>query len=64
MEKSENIGMRTFDSALFDLYRKGLVSEDEALRNADSPNNLRLRIKFAVEEGGAGAEGLALQTME
>jgi twitching motility protein PilU len=49
MAKSENIGMKTFDGALFDLYREGLISEEEALRNADSPNNVRLKIKFAKE---------------
>lgn len=64
MEKSENIGMKTLDSALFELFRDGVINEEEALRNADSPNNLRLRIKFAVEEGAAGAESLALQTLE
>jgi len=64
MEKSENIGMKTLDSALFELFRDGVITEEEALRNADSPNNLRLRIKFAVEEGDTGAEGLALQTLE
>jgi twitching motility protein PilU len=49
MAKSENIGMKTFDGALFDLYQEGLISEEEALRNADSPNNVRLKIKFAKE---------------
>lgn len=49
MAKSENIGMKTFDGALLDLYKEGLISEDEALRNADSPNNVRLKIKFAKE---------------
>ena len=65
MQKSENIGMKTFDSALFELYREGLISEDEALRNADSPNNVRLKIKFA-NEGGAddGTGGLSLQTLD
>jgi len=65
MQKSENIGMKTFDSALFELYREGLISEDEALRNADSPNNVRLKIKFANEGGGDdGAGGLSLQTLD
>jgi twitching motility protein PilU len=50
MEKSQNVGMKTFDAALFDLYREGLITEEEALRNADSPNNVRLKIKFAKEE--------------
>jgi twitching motility protein PilU len=67
MAKSENIGMKTFDSALFELYQAGLISEDEALKNADSPNNVRLKIKFA-KEGGLVAEdetrGLSLQSIE
>jgi twitching motility protein PilU len=51
MEKSVNLGMQTFDQALFDLYRKGRISLEEALKNADSANNLRLRVKLE-EEGG------------
>lgn len=50
MQKSENIGMKTFDTALFELYLEGLISEEEAVRNADSVNNVRLKIKFAKEE--------------
>lgn len=46
MEKSENLGMRTFDSALFHLYKEGRIGLDDALANADSANNLRLRIKL------------------
>jgi twitching motility protein PilU len=46
MEKSENLGMRTFDSALFHLYKDGRIGLDDALANADSANNLRLRIKL------------------
>jgi len=56
MQKSENIGMKTFDTALFELFQEGLITEDEALRNADSPNNVRLKIKFA-KEGGVLDEG-------
>jgi len=65
MEKSENAGMKTFDSALFQLYEEGLIDEEEALRNADSPNNVRLRIKFA-REGGEEDEsaGLSLESIE
>ncbi len=51
MEKSENIGMRTFDGALYYLYKEGRITLEEALRNADSPNNLRLRID--LEEKGS-----------
>ncbi len=55
MEKSENLGMQTFDTALFNLYREGRISLDEALRNADSANNLRLKIKLA-DQGGSMVE--------
>ncbi len=47
MEKSENIGMQTFDGALFKLYMEGKISLEEALKNADSKNNLKLRITLA-----------------
>ncbi len=47
MEKSEQQGMKTFDSALFDLYKSGKISYEEALKNADSKNNLRLRIQLS-----------------
>jgi len=67
MKKSENIGMKTFDTALFELYQEGLIGEEEALRNADSPNNVRLKIKFAREGGepdDGGPVGLSLETLE
>tara|TARA_B100000446_G_scaffold93839_1_gene87976 strand:+ start:11017 stop:12231 length:1215 start_codon:yes stop_codon:yes gene_type:complete len=51
MEKSENLGMQTFDSALFHLYKDGRITMDEALKNADSANNLRLRIKLDQQGG-------------
>ena len=47
MKRSENLGMQTFDMSLFKLYTDGLISMEEALRNADSANNLRLKISFA-----------------
>jgi len=46
MKKSTEIGMKTFDQALFDLYEADLISYDDAMRNADSMNELRLRIKL------------------
>ncbi len=52
MEKSTNLGMQTFDQALFDLYAQKKISLEEALANADSANNLRLRVKL-TEEGRA-----------
>ncbi len=47
MEDSAQYGMRTFDQALFELWKNGKISEIEALRNADSANNLRLKMKMA-----------------
>ncbi|MFT5710680.1 MAG: twitching motility protein PilU [Halioglobus sp.] len=67
MEKSQNIGMKTFDNALFDLYQEGMISEEEALKNSDSPNNVRLKIKFAGEgvKGEAQtAAGLSLESLQ
>jgi twitching motility protein PilU len=47
MEKSTNLGMQTFDQAIFKLYKDGIISIEEALRNADSQNNLRLKISLS-----------------
>ncbi|MDH5435266.1 MAG: PilT/PilU family type 4a pilus ATPase [Gammaproteobacteria bacterium] len=57
MEKSENIGMQTFDGALYKIYKEGKISLDEALRNSDSPNNLRLRISLEEKDVMAEPEG-------
>lgn len=46
MKKSRELGMQTFDQALYDLYNEGSISYEEALRNADSMNELRLQIKL------------------
>jgi twitching motility protein PilU len=46
MAKSNELGMQTFDQALFRLFEEGLISYEDALRNADSVNDLRLRIKL------------------
>jgi len=46
MSKSNEFGMKTFDQALFDLYEEGLITYEDALRNADSVNDLRLRVKL------------------
>ena len=46
MKKSRELGMQTFDQALFDLYEAGRISYEDALRNADSVNDLRLSIKL------------------
>ncbi len=61
MEKSRELGMRTFDWALFELYDQGHIGFDEAIRNADSANELRLAIKLKSKRGEPeGASGPSL----
>ncbi len=50
MAKSRELGMQTFDQHLFDLYEAGLITYEDALRNADSLNDLRLKIKLHGQE--------------
>lgn len=50
MKRSRELGMQTFDQALFDLYEAGLITYEDALRNADSMNELRLEIKLRGQE--------------
>jgi twitching motility protein PilU len=54
MEKSKDRGMKTFDMALFDLCQAREITEEEALHNADSENNLRLRLKLAGDQVAEG----------
>lgn len=56
ISKSNELGMHTFDQALFDLYESGQITYEDALRNADSLNDLRLRIK--LESKGSRKEDL------
>ncbi|MCP5143261.1 MAG: PilT/PilU family type 4a pilus ATPase [Gammaproteobacteria bacterium] len=61
MSKSNELGMKTFDQALFDLYEADAISYEDALRNADSMNELRLRIKLegkAAKTGSGHLDGL------
>ncbi len=51
MTRSRELGMRTFDWALFELYNAGLIGFDEALRNTDAANELRLNIKLKSQRG-------------
>ncbi|MEO7339103.1 MAG: PilT/PilU family type 4a pilus ATPase [Caldimonas sp.] len=51
MSRSRELGMRTFDWALFELYDAGTISFEEAIRNADSANELRLHIKLKSKRG-------------
>ena len=60
MARSTRLGMKTFDQSLFELYETGFISYEDALRNADSKNELRLRIKLeskreakSIDDGGA-----------
>jgi twitching motility protein PilU len=61
MTKSREIGMQTFDQALFDLYEADEITYDDALRYADSQNELRLRIKL---EGKASKDKEALEGLD
>ena len=56
MAKSNRLGMKTFDQALFDLFEAGVISYEEALRNADSKNEIRLRIKLESKRKDAHAK--------
>ena len=53
MRRSRELGMQTFDQALFDLYEADQISYEDALRNADSVNDLRLQIKLNSKKGEA-----------
>jgi twitching motility protein PilU len=53
MAKSTQLGMQTFDQALFNHYEEGNINYEEAIRNADSQNELRLRIKLESKRGKA-----------
>ena len=56
MAKSNRLGMKTFDQALFDLYEESIISYEEALKNSDSMNEVRLRIKLDSKRGVAKEE--------
>jgi twitching motility protein PilU len=65
MKKSRNLGMQTFDQALFDAYENNIISYEDALRNADSVNDLRLQIKLnsqraKTQDLSSGTEHLAI----
>lgn len=65
MKKSNANGMQTFDQALFQLHQKGLISYEEAMRNADSSNDLRLEIKLRgtdepAPDLDAGTQGVVI----
>jgi len=62
MAKSRELGMQTFDQALYDLYKSGQISQNDALHYADSPNDLRLMMK--LQGGMAGSSGLSGVTIQ
>ena len=66
MSKSNELGMKTFDQALFDLFEADLVTYEDALRNADSMNELRLRIKLEgkAAKGSTGEDSLGHLSLE
>jgi twitching motility protein PilU len=64
MAKSRELGMCTFDQALFELYNKGYIGYDEAIRNADSANGLRLQIKLSGERKAPGEGSAAARPAE
>ncbi len=64
MQKSESLGMQTFDSALYRLVETGRISADEALKNADSPNNLRLSLSLNTDKVEKKAAAVNLSLLE
>jgi twitching motility protein PilU len=65
MKKSRNLGMQTFDQSLFDAYENNLITYEDALRNADSVNDLRLQIKLSsrrakTQDLAAGTESYSI----
>ena len=64
MAKSNRLGMKTFDQSLFQLYEDGMISYEEALKNADSMNEVRLRIKLEGKREAVSPDGEGLEIME
>jgi twitching motility protein PilU len=63
MAKSGEAGMQTFDQSLFQLQEAGMISYDEAMRNADSQNDLRLRIKLEGKDAKGAQLGEAMRNV-
>jgi twitching motility protein PilU len=61
MAKSPEVGMRTFDYSLFELYDNGVIAYEEAIRNADSANELRLNIKLNSKRPAPAQTGIYRQ---
>jgi twitching motility protein PilU len=64
MKRSRELGMQTFDQSLFDLYESGAISYEDALRNADSVNDLRLQIKLQSQRARSNDLSLGTEHMK
>ncbi|WP_114326218.1 PilT/PilU family type 4a pilus ATPase [Candidatus Colwellia aromaticivorans] len=66
MQKSNELGMQTFDQALFNVYQQGLITYADAIHHADSPNDLRLMIKLRSNDqsGTGGLAGITIDGVE
>ena len=64
MARSNRLGMKTFDQSLFELYEAGFISYEDALRNADSKNELRLRVKHESHRDAPSLDEASLAIMD
>jgi twitching motility protein PilU len=66
MNKSKELGMQTFDQALFNLYNEGLITYTDAIHHADSPNDLRLMIKLRSNDQSdiSALSGITIEGLE
>ena len=68
MKKSRDLGMQTFDQALYDLYTQGEITYEDAMMHADAPNDLRLMIKLGTETSAGSLDtatrGLSIEDTE
>jgi twitching motility protein PilU len=64
MKKSRELGMQTFDQALFDLVEADKISVEDALRNADSVNDLRLSLKLQGKNTGTSETSTSIQGLD
>jgi len=63
IKRSREAGMQTFDQSLYDLYEMGLITYEDAVRNADSQNDLRLRIKLEGKDSAAHELGESMRNV-
>lgn len=61
MVASKNVGMQTFDMHIYEMYKDGIITLEDALENADSPNNIQVMVKLAE---GSKRQGLSLGLMD